>query len=174
MKDGKEKEQGIGYLDDGTMVVVEDGRKFIGKRTEVSVYSILQTSSGRMIFAKISRERMQDELTFAGAVVVAGGLGKRMGRPKQMLPLAGRPVLLRAVQALAKVPCIKQIVVVTAPENREILKKTFSPKLVCPARGHAFGLRHQRRGRAGPPAHRPWPCMTGPARWWTRRPWPAV
>ncbi len=53
MKDGKEKEQGIGYLDDGTMVVVEDGRKYIGKRTEVSVYSILQTSSGRMIFAKV-------------------------------------------------------------------------------------------------------------------------
>ena len=53
MKDGKEKEQGIGYLDDGTMVVVEEGRKYIGKRTEVSVYSILQTSSGRMIFAKV-------------------------------------------------------------------------------------------------------------------------
>lgn len=53
MKDGKEKEQGIGYLDDGTMVVVEDGRKHIGKRTDVSVYSILQTSSGRMIFAKV-------------------------------------------------------------------------------------------------------------------------
>ena len=53
MKEGKEKEQGIGYLDDGTMVVVEEGRKYIGKRTEVSVYSILQTSSGRMIFAKV-------------------------------------------------------------------------------------------------------------------------
>jgi len=53
MKDGKEKEQGIGYLDDGTMVVVEEGRKHIGKRTEVAVYSILQTSSGRMIFAKV-------------------------------------------------------------------------------------------------------------------------
>ncbi len=53
MKDGKEKEQGIGYLDDGTMVVVEDGRKHIGKRAEVSVYSILQTPSGRMIFAQI-------------------------------------------------------------------------------------------------------------------------
>ena len=53
MKDGKEKEQGIGYLDDGTMVVVEEGRKYIGKRMEVSVYSILQTSSGRMIFAKV-------------------------------------------------------------------------------------------------------------------------
>ena len=53
MKDGKEKDQGIGYLDDGTMVVVEEGRKHIGKRAEVAVYSILQTSSGRMIFAKI-------------------------------------------------------------------------------------------------------------------------
>ena len=53
MKEGKEKEQGIGYLDDGTMVVVEEGRKSIGKRIEVSVYSILQTSSGRMIFAKV-------------------------------------------------------------------------------------------------------------------------
>jgi len=52
MKDGKEKEQGVGYLDDGTMVVVEEGRRWIGKRVEVSVYSILQTSAGRMIFAK--------------------------------------------------------------------------------------------------------------------------
>ena len=53
MKDGKEKEQGIGYLDDGTMVVVDEGRRHIGKRVEVSVVSIYQTSSGRMIFAKV-------------------------------------------------------------------------------------------------------------------------
>ncbi len=52
MKDGKEKEQGIGYLDDGTMVVVDDGRKYIGKRIEVLVSSVYQTSSGRMIFSK--------------------------------------------------------------------------------------------------------------------------
>ena len=50
VKDGKEHSQGIGYLDDGTMVVVEDGRKAVGKRIEVIVNSILQTSSGRMIF----------------------------------------------------------------------------------------------------------------------------
>ena len=56
MKEGKEKEQGVAYLDDGTMVVVEEGRKFIGKRAEVSVYSILQTSTGRMIFAKIKQQ----------------------------------------------------------------------------------------------------------------------
>ncbi|MBI5246749.1 MAG: TRAM domain-containing protein [Elusimicrobia bacterium] len=52
MKDGKEREQGVGYLDDGTMVVVEDGRRNIGKRLEATVTSIHQTSNGRMIFAK--------------------------------------------------------------------------------------------------------------------------
>ncbi|MBR4508547.1 MAG: TRAM domain-containing protein [Elusimicrobiaceae bacterium] len=56
MKEGKEKEQGIAYLDDGTMVVVEDGKRFIGKRAEVSVYSILQNSTGRMIFARIKQQ----------------------------------------------------------------------------------------------------------------------
>lgn len=53
MKEGKEKEQGIGYLDNGTMVVVEDGKRYIGKRVEVVVSSILQTSAGRMIFTRI-------------------------------------------------------------------------------------------------------------------------
>ncbi len=67
-----------------------------------------------------------EELSFAGAVIVAGGLGKRMGRPKQMLPLAGVPVLVRAVKAFEKIPCVKQIVVVTSPEIQEILKKYFS------------------------------------------------
>ena len=52
VKEGKEKEQGVGYLDDGTMIVVEEGRKFIGKRLEIVVTSMLQTSAGRMIFAK--------------------------------------------------------------------------------------------------------------------------
>ncbi len=53
MRDGKEKDQGIGYLDDGTMVVVDEARRSIGKRVEVVVSSIYQTPSGRMIFAKI-------------------------------------------------------------------------------------------------------------------------
>ena len=57
MKDGKEREQGVGYLDDGTMVVVEEGKRFIGKRIDVSVTSILQTSAGRMIFGKAKGEK---------------------------------------------------------------------------------------------------------------------
>ncbi|SFC99357.1 Uncharacterized conserved protein YacL, contains PIN and TRAM domains [Bacillus sp. OV322] len=52
IKDGKEQNQGIAYLDDGTMIVVEGGRDHIGKRLDVLVTSVLQTSAGRMIFAK--------------------------------------------------------------------------------------------------------------------------
>jgi uncharacterized protein YacL len=52
VKEGKEKDQGIGYLDDGTMVVVEEGRKFIGRKMDVVVTSALQTSAGRMIFTR--------------------------------------------------------------------------------------------------------------------------
>jgi uncharacterized protein YacL len=53
VKEGKENNQGVAYLDDGTMIVVEEGRKFIGQTVMVSVTSVLQTSAGRMNFAKI-------------------------------------------------------------------------------------------------------------------------
>ncbi|MDI6642108.1 MAG: PIN domain-containing protein [Elusimicrobiota bacterium] len=52
VKEGKERDQGVGYLDDGTMVVVEDGRRFIGRKIDVVVTSTLQTSAGRMIFTR--------------------------------------------------------------------------------------------------------------------------
>jgi len=52
IKDGKESGQGIAYLDDGTMIVVEGGKKFIGDTKGVVVTSVLQTAAGRMIFAK--------------------------------------------------------------------------------------------------------------------------
>lgn len=52
IKDGKEQHQGVAYLDDGTMIVVEGGRSYIGQAITVTVTSVLQTSAGRMIFAK--------------------------------------------------------------------------------------------------------------------------
>jgi uncharacterized protein YacL len=55
VRDGKEPHQGVGYLEDGTMIVVENGRRLIGEDTEVQVTSVLQTVAGRMIFAKIKR-----------------------------------------------------------------------------------------------------------------------
>jgi len=56
IQEGKEYNQGVGYLDDGTMVVIENGQRYIDKQIEVTVTKILQTSAGRMIFAKPSLE----------------------------------------------------------------------------------------------------------------------
>lgn len=53
IKEGKEFTQGVGYLDDGTMVVVDNGQNFIGQKVKVTVSSVLQTTAGRMIFAKL-------------------------------------------------------------------------------------------------------------------------
>ncbi len=52
IKEGKEDGQGVGYLDDGTMIVVDNGNKYMGEKVVVLVTSILQTAAGRMIFAK--------------------------------------------------------------------------------------------------------------------------
>ena len=57
VKEGKEAGQGVGYLDDGTMIVIEGGRAYVGKEAQVTVTSILQTSAGRMIFAKVIEEK---------------------------------------------------------------------------------------------------------------------
>jgi uncharacterized protein YacL len=52
IQEGKESAQGVGYMDDGTMVVVESGREYLGKEIEVTVTKVLQTAAGRMIFAR--------------------------------------------------------------------------------------------------------------------------
>ncbi len=59
MKEGKEKEQGVGYLDDGTMIVIEDGHEYIGKKVDAVVQSILQTSQGRIIFTRVKGKSVQ-------------------------------------------------------------------------------------------------------------------
>lgn len=64
IKEGKEHNQGVGYLDDGTMVVVDNAKNRIGDQIPVSVTSVLQTTAGRMIFTKI---RDEAELSQTGA-----------------------------------------------------------------------------------------------------------
>ena len=68
---------------------------------------------------------MKDRTAFSSVVIVAGGSGSRMGRPKQMLPLGGKPVLVRTIEAFTRVPAVRQIVVVTPPENQETLSHYF-------------------------------------------------
>jgi uncharacterized protein YacL len=56
IREGKEHDQGVGYLDDGTMVVVEGGRRLLGETAEVEVTSVLQSPSGKMIFTRINSQ----------------------------------------------------------------------------------------------------------------------
>jgi len=56
LKEGKEYNQGVAYLDDGTMVVVDNARRLIGKNADIAVTSVLQTTAGKMIFGKICDE----------------------------------------------------------------------------------------------------------------------
>lgn len=65
MKEGKEFGQGVAYLDDGTMVVVDNARKYLGKNIDVAVTSVLQTTAGRMIFTRL-KEDVEGEIPVEG------------------------------------------------------------------------------------------------------------
>ena len=56
IQEGKESGQGVGYLDDGTMVVIEDGRAFLDQTVTVTVTKVLQTAAGRMVFGRLNKE----------------------------------------------------------------------------------------------------------------------
>jgi uncharacterized protein YacL len=60
VKEGKEASQGVGYLDDGTMIVVEGGRRYVGETVDVLVSSVLQTQAGKMIFAHLQGEHDEE------------------------------------------------------------------------------------------------------------------
>src|SRR5713226_7902757 len=76
LKEGKEYNQGVAYLDDGTMVVVDNARKLIGKNVDIAVTSVLQTTAGKMIFGKWDeRSAMRQEPTrLANTVVTSNAL----------------------------------------------------------------------------------------------------
>jgi uncharacterized protein YacL len=57
IKEGKEKDQGVAYLDDGTMVVVDNSRRLIGQNIDITVTSVLQTTVGKMIFGRYNEDR---------------------------------------------------------------------------------------------------------------------
>jgi hypothetical protein len=73
LKDGKEPGQGVAYLDDGTMVVVDQGKRAIGRTIEVTVTSVLQTTAGKMIFCRWSE----------ASVAPAVGEGRREPKPPE-------------------------------------------------------------------------------------------
>jgi uncharacterized protein YacL len=72
IKEGKEQNQGVAYLDDGTMIVIEEGRRHIGEHLSVVVTSVLQTVAGKMIFARIKGGAYEED---------EGGNGSGRNRP---------------------------------------------------------------------------------------------
>jgi uncharacterized protein YacL len=85
LKEGKEYNQGVAYLDDGTMVVVDNARKMIGKNVDISVTSVLQTTAGKMIFGKC------DERSAARAE--AKGAAEQAGAPRAAEPRKPQTVM---------------------------------------------------------------------------------
>jgi len=86
LKEGKEYNQGVAYLDDGTMVVVDNARKMIGKTIDVSVTSVLQTTAGKMIFGKWDERggsRNDTRQTMSAAAVIAPDTKKQVVTAEQ-------------------------------------------------------------------------------------------
>ena len=95
LKEGKELNQGVAYLDDGTMVVVDNARRSINQTIEVSVTSVLQTTAGKMIFGRYDEKTQpssasQREQARASAASRAGGGSSASHRPHRVEHTAGR------------------------------------------------------------------------------------
>ena len=86
LKEGKEYNQGVAYLDDGTMVVVDNARKMIGKTVDISVTSVLQTTAGKMIFGKWDDRAASRPEPRPPVAAVAGAAGAASVEPKKPQP----------------------------------------------------------------------------------------
>jgi uncharacterized protein YacL len=77
VKEGKEMHQGVAYLDDGTMIVVEDGRRYLNETREVMVTSVLQTAAGKMIFARTLSDDEKESYDENSTASSSGGFTRR-------------------------------------------------------------------------------------------------
>jgi len=95
LKEGKEYNQGVAYLDDGTMVVVDNARKMIGKTIDISVTSVLQTTAGKMIFGKWDERAAAARLDSARGVSTASS----PSHPANPVPNGGDAKKIQTVPA---------------------------------------------------------------------------
>ncbi|HKP72723.1 MAG TPA: PIN domain-containing protein [Pyrinomonadaceae bacterium] len=94
LKEGKEYNQGVAYLDDGTMVVVDNARKMIGKNADISVTSVLQTTAGKMIFGRLSEEAHEN----GGSIHNTDTRGINGGTRRQQQPYRPQTVAARSIE----------------------------------------------------------------------------
>lgn len=102
LKEGKEYNQGVAYLDDGTMVVVDNARRVIGKNADIAVTSVLQTTAGKMIFGRLWEESGEGAGIHTTDTRGANGGARRQPyrepRPQQPQPQSAPVVSARAVE----------------------------------------------------------------------------
>ncbi|MEJ7616034.1 MAG: PIN domain-containing protein [Pyrinomonadaceae bacterium] len=113
LKEGKEYNQGVAYLDDGTMVVVDNARRLIGKNADIAVTSVLQTTAGKMIFGRLWES---DSSGSTGAARItatqATFTGPRTARAVAVAAVAGHHhLLLRRAKGAARafLPCVRRL-----------------------------------------------------------------
>ena len=158
VKEGKEPHQGVGYFEDGTMVVVENGRSHVDETVTVTVTTVLQTTAGRMIFATLADGRF-DQASGAAAgsrqgraaltsalIVPAFGLGMRAGEDKLWAVVAGRPVLAITLESIAAAGCF-DLIAIAAPVARWEAIRAIAAE-------HGLTERRAPRGRRAPPGQR--------------------
>jgi uncharacterized protein YacL len=107
LKEGKEYNQGVAYLDDGTMVVVDNARKMISKTIDIVVTSVLQTTAGKMIFGRYIDPTLAAQTGQQSSSSIGGDDARRQSRsvpsaPAQRVSSAGAPPLTAAPQEGAK------------------------------------------------------------------------
>jgi uncharacterized protein YacL len=93
LKEGKEYNQGVAYLDDGTMVVVDNARRTIGKNADITVTSVLQTTAGKMIFGRLNEESIENSNNTgldSRSINGSSGSVKRAWRDPRGLPSSPR------------------------------------------------------------------------------------
>jgi uncharacterized protein YacL len=86
LREGKEPNQGVAYLDDGTMVVVDGGRRLINKSVDIQVTSVHQTTAGKMIFGRLDDRPDQSAAMARQTAAVAAGRGENIGNSRVDLP----------------------------------------------------------------------------------------
>jgi uncharacterized protein YacL len=88
LREGKEPNQGVAYLDDGTMVVVDGGRRLINKSVDIQVTSVHQTTAGKMIFGRLDERPEQSASLPRQAAAAAAGRGESIGHSRvDVLPV---------------------------------------------------------------------------------------
>ena len=175
IREGKEAEQGVGYLDDGTMIVIEGGRRLLGDTVDVEVTSVLQSPSGKMIFTPARRMSGARDLGRSSSPP-ARASGSAADRPKAFVQFGERTLLAaspRDVRGARRHRRHRRRGARRAGRSDMSLlaDDLCAGKIAAAVPGGAIAGRvgGERAGRACPTPRTSCWCTTPPARWSTRR-----